>query len=1160
MMRRLAISLLATACLWGAALAPSALATAPTVSGLNISGVTTESVVLEGDVNPQNKIVTYHFEYGPADCSATTCTHTKEVKLAAGSSPVYVAETVGGLSSGTTYHYRLVAKNGLGETGASPDQTFMTYLPPQAFKACPNEGLRSGNPAKDHIEYSSANLPDCRAYEQASPVDKDGGDAGGTSAFVRASLNGNAISFLSVSGIPGAVGAQDFPPYLAMRGSEWSTHGLLPPAATGQQAAVLGWSPDFSDVFTKATELGEPPLTNFMDGPGAGGDPSTIAPYLNTLSPDFAGASDGNAEVLFESNVAIPGVAGAIEGRSNLYLWQKASGELLLADAMNDAQAPPGGAFAGSYAWINGTTPQTLASGGAVRRYYTQDTHVISADGSTVFFTAAGSGQLYERLNPTAQQSATDGEGNCTQLELGRACTINLSASHRTIPDPAGTRPAAFQGASTDGSKVLFTSTEMLTDDANTGPEQKPATIERADKETGAGVVPDLLTTHGTAVAVDAEHIYWINPETGWIERAKLDGTGTDTEFITATDNPKGLAVAGGEIYWGNAAEEKGEGTIGKAKLNDGEEPASEVDESFIEEAGSPKGVAVDAEHVYWTNDHFVGQQGHEGTIGRAKLDSTEANAEFFVLPALGPATLSGIAVDGKYIYWINSYHLSDVNRVSHISRLKLDGSEGSYTFDFIPLGENVGARDLASDGAHLYWAEQASETIGRAKLNGEEPASEVEAGFIEDANHPIGVAVDGTNVYWSANGDSSANPGNDLYLYNNKAKALSDLVPDSVSHDGIDVKGVLGTSADASIVYFAANGVPDGVTGSPNGRGESAEAGDCEGILGSDASGTCNLYRYGGGEVRFIARLDSGGGGQTDGTNWVPTPIGVLSGFTQKTARVSPDGQALLFRSQRRLSDYPNEGTPELYLYRADTGTLGCVSCNPTGEAPAAVGQASLGNIKTPAVAPTPPASVLSHNLSSDGKRVFFQSTDALVGADSNGEGSCPLTGTILQEFPACTDVYEWEAAGSGSCEAQLAVAGGGCLYLISTGKGKEPQMLGDASVDGENVFFFSRSRLVGQDEDNLQDVYDARAQGGLAAQNQSPPTSCLSTEACHGNAANGPTIEAPPQFSGPGNPKPKKQGCPKGRHKVKGRCVKKRHKAHKHKAKAHNKGRAQR
>ena len=42
---------------------------------------------------------------------------------------------------------------------------------------------------------------------------------------------------------------------------------------------------------------------------------------------------------------------------------------------------------------------------------------------------------------------------------------------------------------------------------------------------------------------------------------------------------------------------------------------------------------------------------------------------------------------------------------------------------------------------------------------------------------------------------------------------------------------GILGASGDGSSVYYAANGVPDGTANSPNGNGESAELGDCEGF-----------------------------------------------------------------------------------------------------------------------------------------------------------------------------------------------------------------------------------------------------------------------------------------------------------------------------------------
>ncbi len=53
---------------------------------------------------------------------------------------------------------------------------------------------------------SSAKLPDCRAFEQASPIEKNGVDTRGMAASVRASVSGDAVSFLTTSGIPVAKG------------------------------------------------------------------------------------------------------------------------------------------------------------------------------------------------------------------------------------------------------------------------------------------------------------------------------------------------------------------------------------------------------------------------------------------------------------------------------------------------------------------------------------------------------------------------------------------------------------------------------------------------------------------------------------------------------------------------------------------------------------------------------------------------------------------------------------------------------------------------------------------------------------------------------------------------------------------------------------------
>ena len=160
---------------------------------------------------------------------------------------------------------------------------------------------------------------------------------------------------------------------------------------------------------------------------------------------------------------------------------------------------------------------------------------------------------------------------------------------------------------------------------------------------------------------------------------------------------------------------------------------------------------------------------------------------------------------------------------------------------------------------------------------------------------------------------------------------------------------------------------------------------------------------------------------------------------------------------------------------------------------------------------------------------------------ADTNGAG-CPLAGSPPQNYPACLDVYEWEAPSpSGQCKEgspSFSLLNEGCVYLISSGKSPFPSLFGDASASGSDVFFFTRQRLVGQDEDELQDVYDARVGGGLGAQNPPSPNPCTSAEACRPVVPAPPAegLAATPNFVGPGNPKPKhkKQKAKKKKHKA--------------------------
>jgi len=445
------------------------------------------------------------------------------------------------------------------------------------------------------------------------------------------------------------------------------------------------------------------------------------------------------------------------------------------------------------------------------------------------------------------------------------------------------------------------------------------------------------------------------------------------------------------------------------------------------------------------------------------------------------------------------------------------------------------------------------------------------------------GATPDGSKAFFTSNEELTndattgaegpgQSPGSDLYRYDVAGRGLVDLAPDSTDPNGAQVVGALGYSNDGSRVYFAANGDLDG----PG----PAQSGNCHEEIGESTlgfSGSCSIYLWqddgvgtcatAGGCVSFVAPLDAEGGeGATDGYDLAAT--GEDDANRSKTSRVSADGRILVFRSHLKLTSYDNHGTPEFYRYDAESGQVACVTCNPTGAPPN-----GSPDLKNPELfhAPTSTAisifqSFLSRNLSTNGDRFFFQSTDKLVPADVNGEASCGTKEEVkVGTGPSCRDVYEWEAPGTpgGSCTTSSGAyspADGGCIYLLSTGTGIYPSYLADVSASGETAFIFSRQKLVPSDEDNQEDIYAVKVDGGLASQNTPRPANCEG-DACRG--ASSQPSDAPGAgsgvFEGPGNPK---QGtnqtrCPKGKKTVhtkgKVRCVAKKHKKKGHKSKGH-------
>ena len=95
----------------------------PAIEATSDSGVTQTGATLEAVVRPAFSPTTYHFEYGANTSYGATTAESQSI--GADDVPRAVSQAIIGLSPGATYHFRVVASNGVGTT-AGPDQTFKT--------------------------------------------------------------------------------------------------------------------------------------------------------------------------------------------------------------------------------------------------------------------------------------------------------------------------------------------------------------------------------------------------------------------------------------------------------------------------------------------------------------------------------------------------------------------------------------------------------------------------------------------------------------------------------------------------------------------------------------------------------------------------------------------------------------------------------------------------------------------------------------------------------------------------------------------------------------------------------------------------------------------------------------------------------------------------
>lgn len=294
------------------------------------------------------------------------------------------------------------------------------------------------------------------------------------------------------------------------------------------------------------------------------------------------------------------------------------------------------------------------------------------------------------------------------------------------------------------------------------------------------------------------------------------------------------------------------------------------------------------------------------------------------------------------------------------------------------------------------------------------------------------GLSADGSRLFYVHAGD--------IFAFNTTTDGQAEI---NASGDA----EVVNVSADGSHLYFTSPSQLDPPQGTP---------------------GEANIYAWDEATetVAFVATVRASDLNSTPGlakwTSEVVNPVSTESrGPGADSSRTTPDGRFFAFESGAQLTSYPNEGMTEIYRYDATTGNLVCVSCNPAGDP--ATASARLQAVNEEAVKPM----MAVHNMTEDGGKVFFETTEALSPLDvDNGN-----------------DIYEWQEAPGGSEPTVSLISSGRSRQFTIFGFPIVTNILFSVTPDGSDVVFSSRDQIVGGvGNGGVTSLYDARVGGGFA------------------------------------------------------------------------------
>lgn len=504
----------------GAATGPDQTLTTvgPQVHGAGASQITTTEARLSALVDPEGKPTSYHFDYGTTASYGSSTPESASV--GSDSSDHAAVKTIGGLLPGTTYHFRVVATNADGvDHGA--DTILTTYPTPTG----------------------TVGLPDGRVYELVTNPDEGDAEvyepnAGGqfsntqTDLPFQAAVDGDGVAYVGSPSVGGneEAGSYEGNQYLARRSTDGAwTHVNLSPVGF-PSAAFEGFSSDLSVGLLDALEGMTPGAPGFGEEVGVEGNydiPYTTstsgtgnyAPLITATPPyrsksnfvtygidhplfgitsgrasrgvlEYAGASADSSHVVFEANDALTpnaegGAAGHYAEENNLY--ESVGGQLRLVNVLPDNSTKAGATFGAP----------DFEFYGAAGVYASPDfSHVISNDGSRVFWTDLHTGHIYVRENGTSTVEISaagkywtaSADGSRVFYTNGDLYEYEVESGHTTDLTP-GVTVRGVIGASEDGDYVYYVTAGFDLDMWHNGTTSKIKTLTAQDSE-GAGLEP----------------------------------------------------------------------------------------------------------------------------------------------------------------------------------------------------------------------------------------------------------------------------------------------------------------------------------------------------------------------------------------------------------------------------------------------------------------------------------------------------------------------------------------------------------------------------------------------------------------------------------------------------------------------------------------------